>query len=280
MILKAQEEHLSVTDYINRINSTTPSSNTPQLRNHRNENLARNETSSHTPIIATPNQAPITVNPILLRNRLLSESRLPNLLNPPRPPVSNPTPPVSNPTPPVSNPTPSVSNPATIATTVAASQEETPRELSSAVTSSAVLLTSQTAEELPPRRIPTRSSMKRNTEDAKNIRAHLLTSIAESKPASAIPEVTARKRIGRPRNNNNTTDASMVSTLSSDESTHNISTSDANESLLPPARTTLKRRCSARIVSNTSISEPSGSSAKSESGLVRRQSIRFKRSKP
>ena len=193
MILKAQEEHLSVTDYINRINSTTPSSNTPQLRNHRNENLARNETSSHTPIIATPNQAPITVNPILLRNRLLSESRLPNLLNPPRPPVSNPTPPVSN-------PTPSVSNPATIATTVAASQEETPRELSSAVTSSAVLLTSQTAEELPPRRIPTRSSMKRNTEDAKNIRAHLLTSIAESKPASAIPEVTARKRIVRPRN--------------------------------------------------------------------------------
>ncbi len=267
MILKAQEEHLSVTDYINRINSTTPSSNTPQLRNHRNENLARNETSSHTPIIATPNQAPITVNPILLRNRLLSESRLPNLLNPPRPTVSNPT--------------PSVSNPATIATTVAASQEETPRELSSAVTSSAVLLTSQTAEELPPRRIPTRSSMKRNTEDAKNIRAHLLTSIAESKPASAIPEVTARKRIGRPRNNNNTTDTSMVSTLSSDESTHNISTSDANESLLPPARTTLKRRCSARIVSNTSISEPSGSSAiQSESGLVRRQSIRFKRSKP
>jgi hypothetical protein len=49
-----------VTDYINRINSATPSSNDPQLRNHRNENLARNETSSHTPIIATPNQAPIT----------------------------------------------------------------------------------------------------------------------------------------------------------------------------------------------------------------------------
>lgn len=246
----AQEERLTVTDYINRINSTTPQPatqpSTIQLRN-LTPNI-RSQTAVHTPVIAAPSQAPLTVNPIPLRNRLL------NQLNASRPPI----------------PSPQISTPTVI------TPEPTPSALPNqpVVSSSATTSVATPDQEQLPRRL-TRSSMKRGIEDAKNIRTQLLTSITESK--STASEMVKRRT--RTQNNNHNTTNSSFTALSSDESTSNISTTDMNDSLVPPARaSTLKRRGSARVQSNTSITDAPASGS---SSIVRRQSLRLsKRSRP
>lgn len=264
----AQEERLTVTDYINRINSNTPQaasqSNTPQLRNQTSVIRSQAANTVHTPVIVGSNQAPLTVNPIPLRNRLL------NQLN------SNQRPPVPSPQIPTTIITPGSPEPPEAS--ALPNQPLTSTSAPNAVTSTTAAPTAD-QEQQQPRRILTRSSMKRGIEDAKNIRTHLLTSITESKSTASISELPKRK--GRPTKSTscqNTTNTSF-NVLSSDESTNNISTSDMNDSLMPPARlSTLKRRGSARVQSNTSISDEAVSGS---STIVRRQSLRLsKRSRP
>lgn len=201
----AQEERLTVSDYINRINNNTPqlNNNTQQSSNSLTPQIR--QSNVHTPVISESNKTLNRAQNTLLRSeprrRLLHHVNQTSVL--PNTSLNN----VIN----------------EVTTTPQQTNEENPQTSS--------------REETVQRRICTRASIKRNIEDVKNIRAHLLTSIAESKAASIKAKAVSKSNVS-------------FNTLSSDESSNNISTND--ESLtVPHARSNLKRRVSARIASRT-----------------------------
>jgi len=117
------------------------------------------------------------------------------------------------------------------------------------------------------RRICTRSSIKRNIEDVKNIRAHLLTSIAESKPISEVE--TPRRKL----RNQNRSEISLIS----DESQANISEDlDYDTTNETRGATTLKRRGSLRLKAKQEAINESTETVQTPT-LVRRESHRLKR---
>jgi len=118
------------------------------------------------------------------------------------------------------------------------------------------------------RRICTRSSIKRNIEDVKNIRAHLLTSIAESKSISEVVDTPRRKL-----RNQNHSEVSLIS----DESQANISEHLEDDTIHDTrGATTLKRRGSLRLKAKLEAANESTEAAKTPT-LVRKDSHRLKR---
>jgi hypothetical protein len=118
------------------------------------------------------------------------------------------------------------------------------------------------------RRICTRSSIKRNIEDVKNIRAHLLTSIAESKSISEVVDTPRRKL-----RNQNYSEVSLIS----DESQANISEHLEDDTINDTrGATTLKRRGSLRLKAKLEAANESTEAAKTPT-LVRKDSHRLKR---
>lgn len=118
------------------------------------------------------------------------------------------------------------------------------------------------------RRICTRSSIKRNIEDVKNIRAHLLTSIAESKSISEVVEMPRRKL-----RNQNRSDVSLISNESQNSISENLEDDTLHSTR---GATTIKRRGSLRLKAKQEAANESTEVAKTPT-LVRRESHRLKR---
>lgn len=267
----AQEERMTIPDYINRINSNTPNPIASNTLPRTNLTLARNITSHtilHTPVIVQSSQAaPINHSVNHLRPPLSSCHNNQLRMDSPFPTLS-----------------PFIENRQINNNNESVIHSDVPSDVSPEV-----IVTQQVSSSSPSnihgltpqrplvRRISTRSSIKKNLEESKNIRAHLLTSIAESKPVLTTETLPRRKLRTRQSKEN------MLVSLHSSEDENTSMNSDAsinNESLTVGKKTKsiLKRSGSARLAANKTIADDSIDETKSRtSGLQRRESLRIKK---